>query len=128
MSDDTTPSIASDAILTPEALLASRLREAREFLGLSQEVVAEAMEMPRSAVSAIEGMKRAVSAVELQQFAALYRRPLEFFTSAEKSPGDESVAALFRATSGLTDGDKQQVLRFAEFLQQSGGPPDRSKE
>ncbi len=45
--------------------LAERLREAREYLGLSQQFVAEHTSIPRVAISAIENGKRKVEALEL---------------------------------------------------------------
>lgn len=106
-----------------EQLLGSRLKEAREFLGLSQEEVATATGIARVAISAMEVGRRKVNSLELRQLAALYRRDYEFFFKSDVKDEDEAVAALFRATDGLSDQDRQQVLRFAEFLRHSGKPP-----
>ncbi len=105
-----------------------RLRQAREFLGLSQESVAEALSVPRASVSAMESGKRKVSSLELRDLAHLYRRPLEwFYANAETVPEDETVTALFRATKDLTPGDKEQLLRFAEFLRGAGQAPAKRR-
>ena len=103
--------------------LAERLRAEREYLGLSQEQVARALNLSRAAVSAIETGRRKVSGVELAGLAKLYG------TSADRLVGntvpvDESATQLFRATKNLSDHDKDQVLRFAEFLSKSG-PADQ---
>jgi transcriptional regulator with XRE-family HTH domain len=110
--------------------MGARLRQAREFLGLSQEVVAESLNVPRASVSAMESGRRKVSSLELRDLARLYKRPIEFFLNddgTDEGPQDETVQALFRATKNLTDGDKEQVLRFAEFLRGSGKAPVRRK-
>ena len=52
--------------------LVARLKEAREYMGISQEKVATYLGVPRSAVSEIESGKRSVSALELQRLAKLY--------------------------------------------------------
>ena len=52
-----------------EELLGSRLRDAREYLGLSQEFVAEQLRIPRASISAIETGKRKVSTRELSEFS-----------------------------------------------------------
>ena len=108
--------------------LSRRLREAREYLGLSQEAVSEHLGVPRAAVSAMETGKRKVSSLELKRLAKLYRRDYHYFLeSDEESRGDHNSGdiskALFRITDQLKDSDREQVLRFAEFLKQAGSPP-----
>jgi transcriptional regulator with XRE-family HTH domain len=104
--------------------LGARLRSSREFLGLSQEEVAEHMGLSRPAISNVEAGKRKVSTQELRRFAELYRRPYEYFLGeAQELTDDETSGALFRATKELSEGDKEQVLRFAEFLRNAGSAP-----
>ncbi len=107
--------------------IAQRLREAREYLGLSQGVVADAVGVPRPSISMIESDQRKVSADELRKLAKLYRKPYEYFLGEEivdeTAESAESVTALFRATKDLTENDRLQVLRFAEFLRNAGPPP-----
>ena len=59
--------------------MGARLRQAREYLGFSQEAVAEALGVPRASVSAMEGGHRKVSSLELRDLARLYKRPIEWF-------------------------------------------------
>ncbi len=110
------------------ASMGTRLREAREYLGLSQEAVAEALSVPRASVSAMESGRRKVSSLELRDLSRLYKRPLEFFYDdrGTEAPEDET-AALFRATRNLTADDKEQVLKFAEFLKGAGQAPARRR-
>ena len=109
--------------------MGARLRQAREYLGLSQEAVAEALGVPRASVSAMESGRRKVSSLELRDLAHLYQRPLDWFygSEAEPIPEDETVSALFHATRDLTAEDKEQVLRFAEFLKGAGQAPPRRR-
>jgi transcriptional regulator with XRE-family HTH domain len=103
------------------AVLGNRLREAREYVGLLQEDVAGALGIPRTSLSALEAGKRKVSGVELRRLARLYRRPVGWLLGEEEIElGD--VELLFRATANLSDHDKEQVLRFAEFLAAAGRP------
>lgn len=108
-----------------DAALARRLREAREFLGLSQGDVSEVLGIPRASVSQMEAGKRKVSAAELRELARLYRRAPEYFLTgeAEIASDDATMQALFRTTSDLTDTDRKQVLNFARFLRGAGPPP-----
>lgn len=106
-----------------QALLAQRLREAREVLGLTQEEVAAALGMQRTSVSGIESVKRNVSATELARLASLYRRSVDWLLGKEEQASPDT-AALLRTTRGLSQDDQQQVLRFAQFLANAGSPPD----
>ena len=116
MSADAPRSDASE-----EMALARRLREAREYIGLLQEDVATALDIPRASVSAFESGKRRVSSLELRRLGRLYRRPVAWLLN-EKGAEFEIDAPLRRATEVLSDHDKEQVLRFAEFLAGTGRP------
>jgi transcriptional regulator with XRE-family HTH domain len=108
---------------TEHAEIGARLRAAREYVGLSQELVAQHLNIPRPAVSAMERGSRKVSGLELKKLARLYGRPVDHFLGGEEEEvleADEVGAALFRAARQLSDRDRQQVLQFAEFLRNSG--------
>jgi transcriptional regulator with XRE-family HTH domain len=103
--------------------LGERLREAREYVGLSQEAVATTLGIPRPSVSGMETGKRKVSTIELQELARLYKRPYSYFLGEEDEEwqqAEESARALFRTAKGLSDRDREQVMRFAEFLRNAG--------
>lgn len=102
-------------------VLGSRLKEAREYLNLSQDEVAKILKVPRSAVSMMETGQRKVDAIELQKLAEIYQRSIGFFIGeAAPAPMPEVVQHLARAASKLTDQDREELLRFAEFLQARG--------
>ncbi len=110
------------------ARLGRRLREAREYLGLSVEFVAEQAGLSRASLLAIEGGRRKVSYLELKRLAQLLKRPVSVLLAEEDSvegvvPDDAASHALFRAARDLSDEDRRQVLRFAQFLQESGPAP-----
>ncbi len=107
--------------LEEHAAIGNRLREAREYVGLLQEDVASALGIPRTSLSALEAGKRKVSGVELRRLARLYRRPVGWLLGDEQIELHD-VEPLFRATAQLSDQDKEQVLRFAEFLAAAGRP------
>lgn len=109
--------------------LGKRIKESREYLGLSQAQVAEVLDIARPSVSLIESGKRRVSVLELKTLAKLFRRSYSYFvgeldeTTLEQ---DESLGAIFRASMDLSDVDRDQVRRFAEFLKQAGEAPGRA--
>lgn len=107
-----------------QQVIGRRLREAREVLGLTQEQAAAALGVQRTSVTSMEQGKRNVSAAELARLSSIYRRSVDWLLGREESPTVEG-SALLRATNGLSDADKEQVLRFAQFLANAGPAPER---
>ncbi len=64
-----------------------RLRTAREEAGLTQVEVAKALGRQQTFVSKCEIGERRVDFVELEEFAAVYRKPLAYFATAVRSRG-----------------------------------------
>lgn len=94
-----------------------RLKDAREYLCISQEEVAKILGISRSAISLIESGQRKLDSVELMDLAKLYKRPMAYFTSEDFSvPLDTDAEVLARSFSGLSQTDKEELRRFAEFL------------
>ena len=110
--------------------LGAKLREAREYLGLSQDEVARAVGLPRSAISLVENGQRKVDALELKKFAEVYQRPVVDFTGdvdVIEGAMPETVQHLARAASKLNDADRAELLRFAEFLGAKAGAKREGK-
>lgn len=119
IADDASGTIGQQRL---EEELAERLRSEREYLGLSQDQVARALDLPRAAVSAFETGKRKVSSVELARLARLYGTTPDRLLGSQ-TPIDERTTKLFRATKKLSDHDQDQVLRFVEFLNNAAAGP-----
>ncbi len=98
--------------------LGELLRQAREYVELSQEEVGKRLDLPRTAISMIESGQRRLDTLELKRFAEIYQRPVSYFT------GDHDLAAalpkdiehLARQASTLSETDRAELARFAEFL------------
>lgn len=103
--------------------LGNRLREVREYLNLSQQAVAAATGIPRSAVSDIERGQRKVDSLELRKFAKLYRYSVGYLLGEEETEADPATA-LARAVTDLTEADRAEVMRFAEYLRFSARSAD----
>lgn len=109
-----------------QAKIAARLKEAREYVGLLQEDVASALGIPRASVSALESGKRRVTGLEIRRLARIYRKSVAWLL------GDDDVELsdaepLYRAAEALSARDRDQVLRFAEFLAAAGNPGTTSR-
>lgn len=98
--------------------LSQRLKETREYLGLSQQYVSEQTGISRVAISQIECEKRKVDSLELEKLAALYKYPVSYFLG--KAEEDSHVNIIARATKGLSNEDLEQVVKYAEFLRGLG--------
>lgn len=84
--------------MTVKKALAHRIRENRDRLQFSQEQVAEALAIPRSAVSDIEAGKREVSAAELVALSRLFGESLEQLLGLAEH-GVEEELVLLRAAA-----------------------------
>lgn len=108
---------AADGLDTERRLLAERLKETREFLGLSQQEAAEAAGLTRLAISAIETGRRKVESVELRALARVYGQPVSYFLPASEAEAPpEEVQYIARAAKELEPNDRAELLRFAQFL------------
>lgn len=109
--------------------LGDRLRQAREYVGLSQDDVAKHLGVPRTALSNMETGQRRVDALELKRLAELYRQPVSHFTgdAEDKDALPADVAHLARTAASLSAKDREELERFAEYLRTRPGKPTRKK-
>jgi transcriptional regulator with XRE-family HTH domain len=98
--------------------LGERLREAREYLGFSQDQVATFLGVSRSALSLMESGQRKVDALELKKLAGLYKRAVGFFTgeTADEVSFGTDVKHLASQVAELSPDDRKELGRFADFL------------
>ena len=80
--------------------LGQRLKSAREAIGLTQQQVADHVELTRVAISQIESGQRTVSSLELMRLSRLYGRDMASFVE-EKPVEKDALAVLFRAHPDL---------------------------
>ncbi|WP_309713549.1 XRE family transcriptional regulator [Armatimonas sp.] len=80
--------------------LAERLRKERDRLELTQAEVAERLQVKRPTIAQIEAGNRSVTSIELFQFAAIYKRDIEFFL-AESDPRALAGVMHLRANTDL---------------------------
>ena len=56
-----------------------RLKKARIEVDLSQQAVADKLGKPQSCISKIESGERRLDVAEMKKFAAIYKKPADFF-------------------------------------------------
>ena len=98
--------------------LGLRLREARKYINLSQHVVAHHLGIPRTALSQIERGRRKIDALELKNIAELYKQPVSYFTGETSTVAETAndIAHLARSVAKLTEQDREELGRFADYL------------
>lgn len=78
--------------------LVERLRAAREDIALTQAEVALALHRPQQWVSQCERGRRRVDFVELEDFARIYSKPVEYFLTTDlpvvRAPGESSRSSV----------------------------------
>lgn len=99
-------------------IIGERLRWARTRLGLTQEEVAESMQMSRPTISQIEAGKRPVSSLEISRFARLYHVPVHVLLQEAAEGEVVAEEAFFRlaeaATPELKPTTRAVLLDFVE--------------
>lgn len=90
--------------MSDAAQLGPRLRDAREKRGLSQQAVAEALGLPRTAVTNVETGNRTLSTTELMKLANLYDRSVASFLEDEVTMADDASVILLRAIQQVSNG------------------------
>ncbi|NIY13555.1 MAG: helix-turn-helix domain-containing protein [Nitrospinaceae bacterium] len=98
--------------------LGARLREVREYLGLSQEEVAKKLRIPRTALSQMERGQRRVDTLELKKMAGLYKHPISYFIGdigIHLSVPRDLARKLFWMNH-LSEKDVGEIFRFADYL------------
>ena len=101
--------------------LGHRLRSAREARGLSQQAVADAIGLPRTAVTQMEAGNRSVSTLELSKLSALFLVSVSELLQEGVNQRDEDVlVALHRAAPGLERDSTthQEVVRCVNLFRE----------
>ena len=101
--------------------LGRRLRSARESRGLSQQAVAQALGLPRTALTQLESGSRTVSTLELTRMSELYLHPVADLL--HEGPRDEDrdvLVALHRVAPGLEadPATREQVARCVHLCRE----------
>lgn len=95
--------------------IGARVRSARYVRGVSQQTLADAMGMHRTAISDIETGNRNVTAVELLVLARELGRSVSWIVGEER-PATAHDEVLALVVAQLPAERRQTVLRFAQFM------------
>lgn len=95
--------------------LGYRLKKAREQIGLTQNQVAQVLEISREQVSYYEGGKREMGVNDLLKFADVYGLPPEYFLELEEDMTQKPTLVAYR-TAQLSGEDLPVILDAQMFL------------
>jgi transcriptional regulator with XRE-family HTH domain len=94
----------------------ARLKNLRKTRHLSQTFVAKKLNIPRTALVAIESNKRKISAEELKNFSELYNVSLdEIMYGTPKTVADNNTSRLVEKFSTLSTSAQNEILNFVDF-------------
>ena len=96
--------------------IGAKLREAREYLDLTQQEVSEVLGLSRSAISLIEKGERRLETLELKQLAELYGRSIADLTGERTEPQPDEIRVLMRKAEAMSEQDRREIVRFADWL------------
>lgn len=106
------------------ALVASRLRTAREMAGLSQGQAAKLLGMHRPTITEIEAARRRVLSEELVEFARLYRVDISWLSGEEAASIDverDRIELAARELSRMRPKDLDRLLGLISALRGDKG-------
>jgi Zn-dependent peptidase ImmA (M78 family)/transcriptional regulator with XRE-family HTH domain len=103
--------------------LGDRLRAARERRGLSQQAVADALGLPRTAVTNMETGARAVSTLEMTKLADLYGQTAAYFLAPNEAPEPEDLFVVLHRAAPEIDAPevKTEVGRILTLYREGAG-------
>lgn len=117
--DTQPPGEPTDPSAGTASAIGARLREAREYLGLPQDMAAKTLGIPLLDLGDLEGGHREPSASEVAKLSLLYRRPADWILVGSRIDVSEETLALVKE---LSEHDREEVLKFADFLVHAGAP------
>ena len=95
------------------SVLSERIKKARTELHLSQDYVAQFLNISRTAVVEIESNRRKVSAEELGKLSELFQIPADELLSGRETKMPTQMFA--RRFETLDEADQQEILNLIEF-------------
>jgi Zn-dependent peptidase ImmA (M78 family)/transcriptional regulator with XRE-family HTH domain len=105
------------------AQLGDRLRAARDRRGLSQQAVADALGLPRTAITNIETGARTVSTFEITKLADLYGQTPAYFLGANEQEVEDLSVVFHRALPEIEDTPQidREIRRILDLYREGAG-------
>ena len=95
-------------------IIGERLKKLRKYFGLTQEQVAQILNVGRDAILRIENGNRRIELQELMNFSKLNNISLDELTSEKLSISTNDVA-FARGYKDLSEKDKKEIINLIEY-------------
>lgn len=92
-----------------------KIKQAREFLGLTQEQVAKTLKMNRNSIINIENGTRSLKVEELSKFAKLLGLSVDEFINEDIKVNDKKVMTFARGFDKLSPRDQEEIISLINF-------------
>lgn len=98
--------------------IGQKIKSERKQLGLSQKSLADYINYESAtAISLIEAGERKITVEDLEKIANLFHKDIGFFLGQKGKTSSLKIA--LRSDTNLTTKDKEQILKFVEFVKKS---------
>ncbi len=94
--------------------IGERLRKLRKYIGLTQEQVADILNLGRDAILRIEKGERKIDLQELMNFSKLYNVTIDEITMDEQTINTNEIV-LARAFKELSEKDQKEIISLIEY-------------
>lgn len=94
--------------------IGERLRKIRKYIGLSQEQVADILNVGRDAILRIEKGERKIDLQELINFSKLYNITIDELTMDEQTINANEIA-FARGFKELSEKDQKEIISLIEY-------------
>jgi transcriptional regulator with XRE-family HTH domain len=104
-----------------------KLKEEREYRGFSEQEIAEYLSTSQTEIEEIENGQKKIDSERLGRLAELYDVSVSQLRGDQNTGSDEAVKIATRSNHELSETDKNEINRFAEFLKarhRQGGSND----
>ena len=95
-------------------IIGERLKKLRKYFGLTQEQVAQILNVGRDAILRIENGNRGIELQELMNFSKLYNISMDELTMEEHTINSSDVA-FARGFNELSEKDKKEIISLIEY-------------
>lgn len=94
-----------------------RLKEEREYRGFSKQEIAEYLGVQKTEIEKIENDEQNIGIDRLEELADFYGLSVnELCNDLENDGPDEEIELLTRSNDDLSETDRAEIHRFAEYL------------
>lgn len=96
--------------------VSDRLREAREYVGLPRDYLSKESGVDLDAIDGFESGEREPTDLEIRRLGRVLGYPVAYFRGESEGIDAESIKAVARWAEELDADDREQAVRFAEYL------------